>query len=163
MADNIQKQGGTGIGANRSLAVIRKMFNWAVGRDIIPTSPCSGVQRAVEEKSRDRKLSDDEVRWFWQACDKLGAPSDDKRTGESVFGYAFKLLLLTGQRRREIGRLTDAEINLETGTLSLSKERTKNKREHVVPLSRPQLRSSGRSRASRTRPASCFARMARPL
>ena len=99
------------------------MFNWAVGRDILPTSPCAGVQRAVEEKSRDRKLSNDEVRWFWQACDKLSASSDDKRTGESVFGYAFKLLLLTGQRRREIGRMTDFELNLETGTWSLSKER----------------------------------------
>jgi integrase len=135
IADTIIEEGGIGIGANRTLAAIRKLFNWAVSKDMIAVSPCAGVVRPVAEKSRDRKLSDDEIRWFWRACEKLIAPSDDKRTGESVFGYAFKLLLLTGQRRREIGRMTDAELNLETATWSLSKERTKNNREHAVPLS----------------------------
>jgi integrase len=134
-ADKIIENGGSGIGANRSLAAIRKLFNWAISKDMIAVSPSSGVVRPVAEKSRDRKLSDDEIRWFWHACDTLSASSDDKRTGESVFGYAFKLLLLTGQRRREVGRMTEAELNLETRTWSLSKERTKNKREHVVPLS----------------------------
>jgi integrase len=135
IADKIIEDGGTGISANRTLAAIRKLFNWAVSKDMIAISPCAGVVRPVEEQSRDRKLSDDEIRRFWDACDRLSAPSDDKRSGESVFGYAFKLLLLTGQRRREIGWMTDAELNLETGTWFLSKERTKNKREHVVPLS----------------------------
>jgi integrase len=135
IAEKIIEDGGTGVSANRTLAAIRKLFNWAVSKDMIAISPCGGVVRPVQEESRDRKLSDDEIRWFWQACDKLSAPSDDKRTGESVFGYAFKLLLLTGQRRREIGRMTEAELNLETRTWSLSKERTKNKRDHVVPLS----------------------------
>src|SRR6185295_1124931 len=60
IADKIIEEGGTGISANRTLAAIRKLFNWAVSKDMIPISPCAGVVRPVEEESRDRKLSDDE-------------------------------------------------------------------------------------------------------
>ena len=44
------------------------------------------------------------------------------------------MLLLTGCRRIEIGSLQWSEINLETHSITLPKERTKNGREHVVPL-----------------------------
>src|SRR5262249_31547557 len=45
-----------------------------------------------------------------------------------------KLLILTGQRRSEIGELRWSEIDLERHALNFSAERTKNKRPHVVPL-----------------------------
>src|SRR5262249_43906324 len=51
IADKIIKDGGRGIGANRTLAAIRKLFNWAVSKDMIGISPCAGVVRPVEEES----------------------------------------------------------------------------------------------------------------
>jgi integrase len=142
IAERITDKGGNGVGANRSLAVVRKLFNWAVSKVIIQNSPCTGVVRPVREKSRDRKLTDDEVRWFWQACDKMVAPSPDERSDESIFGHAFKLLLLTGQRRGEVGEMTEAELDLVGATSvdgrpvwSLPEARTKNGRAHLVPLS----------------------------
>ncbi len=52
---------------------------------------------------------------------------------------AVRLLLLTGQRREEISGLRWSEVDFDAKLLRLPPERTKNKREHLVPLSEPAL------------------------
>ena len=114
---------GRGITANRVKAHLSAFLNWCVARDIIPVSPATGVKPPVKEASRERVLSDHEVRLFWRACDKLGEP----------WGPLGKMLLLTGQRLNEVAQMTDAEV---LGNLwHLSSDRTKNARAHDVPLS----------------------------
>lgn len=109
--------------ANRVRAYLSKFLNWCVERDVIPASPAFGVKPVAKEKSRDRVLSDDEMRWFWRACDDLGQP----------WGPLGKILLLTGQRLGEVVGMTDAEL---AGDLwRLSADRTKNGRAHDVPIS----------------------------
>jgi integrase len=114
---------GRGTSANRVLAHTRKFLNWCVERDILQASPAAGVKAPADENARDRVLSDDEIRLFWAACDDAGFP----------FGPLGKLLLLTGQRRGEVGEITDKEISGDTW--SLAPDRTKNGRAHDVPLS----------------------------
>jgi integrase len=118
---------GKPVTANRVRAHLSKLFNWCMERDILEASPMAGVKAPVKEVSRDRVLSDDEVRWFWQACEEVGQPWD-------AFG---KLLLLTGQRRSEAAEISDKEI--KDGVWHLSPDRTKNKRAHTVPLSQPAI------------------------
>ena len=114
---------GRDVSANRVLAHLSAFFNWAVRRDVIETNPASNVARTVKEVGRERFLSDEEIKLFWQACDRVGQP----------FGALFKVMLLTGQRRSEVAGMTDAEID---GTMwSLEGSRTKNGRAHTVPLS----------------------------
>ncbi|MDR5651845.1 tyrosine-type recombinase/integrase [Ruixingdingia sedimenti] len=109
--------------ANRVRAYLNKFLNWAVERDILPLSPATGVKPVAKEASRDRVLTDDEIRWFWQACDAEGFP----------WGPLGKVLLLTGQRLNEAAQITEGEIR---GDLwHLSADRTKNGRAHDVPLS----------------------------
>ena len=72
--------------------------------------------------SRERVLSDDELKQIWQAC------------GDDDFGRIVKLLLLTACRRIEIGGLLWHEINFTTGMLTIPGERTKNGRALVLPL-----------------------------
>jgi len=48
--------------------------------------------------------------------------------------------MLTGQRRTEVGGMRWREVDLDRGVWILPKERTKNHREHVLPL--PPLASS---------------------
>ena len=60
--------------ANRTLAALRKLGNWAVSRDIIAISFCAGVQAPADERSRDRVLTDDEIRWLWHATGAAGYP-----------------------------------------------------------------------------------------
>ena len=109
--------------ANRVRAYLNKFLNWCVERDILDASPTTGVKPVAKETSRDRVLSDTEIRWFWNACDELGQP----------WGPLGKVLLLTGQRLGEVVGMTDAEINGDTWHLAA--DRTKNGRAHDVPLS----------------------------
>jgi integrase len=116
--------------ANRTLGLLRQLYNWAKGQDIVGASPCDGLKPPAAEKSRDRVLTDDEIRLFWKACEVVGWP----------FGPLARLLLLTGQRRDEVGAAVWSEIDLATATWSLAGERVKNDREHMIPLSAPALR-----------------------
>jgi integrase len=113
------------IAANRTLAAVRKMFNWAVSRDILAASPCVGVKPPSAERSRDRVLTDVELRNVWLAADAVGGP----------FGAMVKLLILTGQRRTEVAKMQWAEIDLNERLWRLPPSRTKNNRAHEVALS----------------------------
>jgi integrase len=110
--------------ANRVHSIIRKLFGWAVEHEIIAVSPFVGLKAPAEEKSRDRILTDQELRAVWHAAGQLG-----------VYGSLVRLLILTGQRRGEIAGLTWSEIDLGKRLISLPRDRVKNDRAHEVPLS----------------------------
>lgn len=112
--------------ANRTLAYVRKFFNWCVERDLLAISPCAGVRAPSRERPRDRVLSDGELAEIWRACDRLGWP----------FGPAVQLLILTAQRRDEVAWLRWSEIDLDGALWTLPRERAKNDRAHEVPLSK---------------------------
>jgi integrase len=86
---------------NRVAAHVRKLWNFAIGRGIERVNPAARIEM-LDERARDRVLSTDELRLFWRACDKIGAP----------FGPLFKLLLVTGQRRDEVGTLERSEVDV---------------------------------------------------
>jgi integrase len=105
--------------ANRALALFRRLCNWAVERGIVDTSPCDRVKAPAPVVSRDRVLSDEELKSLWRACDRLGWP----------FGPLFQLLILTGQRRSEIAEMRWSEIDLAAATWTLPRERVKSDQE----------------------------------
>ena len=122
-------ESGRPVAANRALTAIRKLFNWAVERDIIASSPCAGVKPPTPEQSRDRVLGDDELCNVWRAADQLSGP----------FGALVKLLMLTGQRRDEVARMSWSEVDLDARLWTLPKERSKNGQPHDIPLSEPAV------------------------
>ena len=124
MLDDVVDRGSP-IAANRTLAAFRRMCRWAVGRKLIAVSPCAGIEAPSPERSRDRVLTNDELRAVWQASESLGWP----------FQPIVRLLLLTGQRRDEIASMRWSEIDFATKTWTIPKERCKNDQTHVVPLS----------------------------
>jgi integrase len=111
--------------ANRVLAAVRAMFNWAIRRGILDASPATLVERPAGEKPRERTLSADEITALWPHFTALGYP----------FGPFFQLALATGQRRDEVARMRWADIDTGERTWTLSREQTKGRRAHVVPLS----------------------------
>ncbi len=113
---------GAPVMANRTLAALRKLFNWSIERDLVKENPCDRIKPPTVERSRDRILSDEEIRAFWKAASTMGWP----------FGELFKILLLTGQRRDEVGRMSWTEINGELWTIP--RVRVKNDKAHDVPL-----------------------------
>jgi integrase len=112
------------IAANRLLSYLKKFFSWTVDEELLESSPAAAVKKPAKENKRDRVLSEDEIRAIWHACGELGA-----------FGRAIRLMLLTGQRRNEIGRMTWVEIDVKQKIWTLARERTKADRAHEVPLS----------------------------
>ncbi len=75
------------------------------------------------------KASDADIKVFWKATGELGGP----------FGAAWRLLLLTGARKNEIGELRRQEIDLGQKTIVIPAERLKSGRDHVIPLSKAAL------------------------
>jgi integrase len=108
--------------ANRTRSSLSAFFMWCCRRGLIDSNPVGFTERHKEE-SRHRVLSDAELRQVWKAL------------SDSDYGKAVKLLILTGQRREEIGALRWSEVDLSRGVISLPSERTKNGKPHDVPLS----------------------------
>ena len=108
--------------ANELRKHLRTLFAWARDLDLLETDP-TNVRKRAKESPRDRVLSDDEIRLFWSGCDRRGWP----------FGPLFKLLLLTAQRREEVGAARWGEFDLTTWCIP--RERAKNDKAHEVHLS----------------------------
>ena len=75
------------------------MFAWAIGEGLCEANPVDGTNKASEDKPRERVLSDAELAAIWKA-----APDND-------YGRIVRLLMLTAQRREEIGGLRWSEID----------------------------------------------------
>ena len=139
--DEARRVGVPGIGARtRGLSELRarglfvalgSFFGWCLRQRRIQTNPCLNVPSPAAAKTRDRVLSADEIRWFWQATEQADAPRvpDAPRP----FAPALKLLLLTGGRRDEVGGMTRDELHDDV-SWHLPGARTKNGKPHVVPL-----------------------------
>jgi integrase len=115
------------VARNRARAALSAFYTWAIQEGFVDQSPVVGTGKADEGASRDRVLSPDELRKLWRGL------------GDGRFADIVRLLLLTGQRRTEIGRLTWAEVDLERKMIVLAPDRTKNSRTHEVPLSTQAL------------------------
>lgn len=111
--------------ANAALAAVRKLFNWAVERGLVETSPCAGLGAPSSLVSRDRVLSDDEIKRIWIASHDVGYP----------YCAFVRLLLLTAQRRAEVAEMRWPEVDLAQGIWEIPGQRTKNKKTHTLPLS----------------------------
>jgi integrase len=111
--------------ANRALAYIRKFFNWAAERQMISASPVANIKAPAKEQSRDRVLTDDEIKTVWDVFGVMGWP----------FGQTFQLLLITGQRRDEVAKMRWEDLDLKSGLWTLPREANKANRLHEVPLS----------------------------
>lgn len=116
---------GAPIAANRVLALVRKMLNFAVQRDWIDANPAALIARPGAEQSRERVLTDDETRLIWATCD----------TEKPAMRALQRLRLVTVQRGGELAKLRWDDVDLETGWIAFPGTITKNKRPHRVPLS----------------------------
>jgi len=120
---------GAPIAANRTLAVMRKMFRWGLSVDLLPHNPCEAIQAPAEENQRDRVLDEDEIKTLWA---RLDGSDISMHPGIRL---CLKLMLVTAQRRTEMVTVRWADIDLVTGWWVIPEGIVKNKRSHRVPLS----------------------------
>ena len=117
--------------AHNALGYIRRLFNWAIDTHEfgVTTSPVERLKPGDligKREARERTLSDDELQRVWKAADAMGYP----------YAPVFKMLILTGQREREIADMRWCEVDLGSRLWTIPSERMKGGRAHEVPLSR---------------------------
>jgi integrase len=120
---------GAPITANRVLAVVRKMFRFAVSRDIVPSNPCEAIEAPAKEASRERVLSKPEIQTIWQSLE-----SQELKMTELV-KMSLRMMLVTGQRKGEVVGARWDEMDLAAGWWTIPGEKAKNGLPHRVPLS----------------------------
>ena len=90
---------------------------------MVETNPVVGTNKVIDEVSRDRVLTPEELRLLWA------------RSGPGDYGAILRLLILTGQRRKEAGGMMRSEIDVSSKAWNIPASRTKNNRAYEVPLS----------------------------
>lgn len=101
VTDKLLKKGQAGA-ANHAFTAIRTFLRWCVKRRYIKHSPVEALDLPSKAGSRERVLSDEELRVVWKATETIGGN----------FGKIVQLLVLTGQRRSEIGSLQTSWCSL---------------------------------------------------
>jgi integrase len=114
------EEGSGPVARNAVRADLSAFWNWCIREGLAELNPVSGTGKASTQ-SRDRVLTEDELATIW------------RNLGDDQFSDIVRLLILTGQRRQEIGGLRWDEIAGDS--IVLGPERTKNSRRHELPLS----------------------------
>jgi integrase len=115
--------------AHRVLDTVRKMYNWAISRDMVERNPCLQVPHPARGRARDRVLNAAEVRALWAACGTLPAR----------YRVPIQLQLLTAQRMGEVRTMRWQDLDLTASWWRIPAETAKNGLSHRVPLSTPAL------------------------
>jgi len=113
--------------AQRALAALSTFYAWAIDRDYVAGANPTRDIKQLKASKRTRVLDEAELVRIWLAA------------GDDDFGTIVKLLILTGQRRDEIGELEWSEMPPGKAQIELPEERTKNELPHIVPLSEAAL------------------------
>ncbi|MEK6542649.1 MAG: integrase arm-type DNA-binding domain-containing protein [Pseudomonadota bacterium] len=129
-------------------AVLRKLFNWAVSRDDLATSPMDKMTPPPSVQSRDRVLGDGELALAMKAAASLSYP----------FGPLYELLFITGQRREEAAGLDWSELDRTAALWMLPRARSKNGEGHDVPLSAAAIAALDRAAGRGLDPANQWPR-----
>jgi integrase len=116
-----------GVCANRTRALLSKVFAFGVEKESVEANPVYGVKRVYVETPRERVLAEEEIRTLWPLFDRL----------QPAVSAAWRLVLLTAQRPGEVlaMRWRDLERDSRGWWWNLPAELTKTNRAHRVPLS----------------------------
>jgi integrase len=131
LIDEIKDRGST-VMSNRTLSVIRRLYNFGIARDLVEANPTALVAQS-KERRRERFLSPEEIKQLWERLDRMQSAGQLVKAG-------LQLILITGQRSGEILGMEWSEIDFENALWELPRVKTKNAQAHQVPLSSMALK-----------------------
>lgn len=111
------------VAVDRARTSLSTFFAWMIDRGYCTANPTIDIKSRANKASRSRVLTDAELAEVWRAC------CDDD------YGRIVRLLMLTGQRKSELGNLSTGELDFGRRQIELPGSRTRNGRPHIVPLS----------------------------
>jgi integrase len=115
--------------ANRVMHIVSSIFNFGIRNSYFNgINPCCGL-RKFPSYSRDRFLSENELKSFFAAIEQE----------EEIFQDFFKLLLFTGARKTNVLSMKWSDLNLTLNRWRIPETQTKNKDVNIVVLSQLAL------------------------
>jgi integrase len=105
--------------------MLTKFFKWMSYNDIIENNPMAAIQSPKKHKERKRIATENEIKLYWSAAERLGYP----------IGTYYQFILLTGQRKSETRLAQWTQINFQERVWRIPEENTKNEEPHLVHLS----------------------------
>jgi integrase len=103
---------------------LNAIYVWAMQMGLTDTNPVIGSVQPKASEGRTRVLTDAELASVWRAC------SDE----HDHYARIVRLLILTACRRQEVGGMCWSELDAEQGVWTIPAARSKNKRQHTLPL-----------------------------
>jgi integrase len=133
--------------AKHTLAVLRLLYRWAAEEDHVDTMPVF-PKRGTQSNRRTRVLEESELGDVWRAL-ASGISTEPEPKRVDMMAEAFKLMLLTGQRRGEVLSMRWSDVTEESRAVwwTIPAERHKGGRDHRVPLTGPAVESLKRLRS----------------
>ncbi len=141
---------GSPVAANRTLALVSRMFNFGIDEEILEHNPAQRVRPVCRERPRERVLTPTEIVKVWGALDRE----------ELVIASTFKARLLTAQRGKEVLSMRWKDIDGDWWTIP--GEVSKNGLTHRVPLSEQMTKLLGEVRGVTGRSKWVFASPSKP-
>ncbi len=126
-----------GAQSNKTHAVIRQVYNFAIAEDLVTVNPTTGVNQPSTVNARSRAWTDAELKLMWTALSDHENILDSRGkrvTITEIMALALKLAAVLGQRRGEIIGMEIDEIDFTARTWTIPAERMKANRPHLVPL-----------------------------
>ena len=111
--------------ANKVRRLMHSMFAWALSRKYVRVNPVADTEAPAPEVSRTRTLTDAELVEVWNASASLS----------TAWQAAVRLLIVTAQRRSEVGGMHKDELQLASALWSIKPERSKNGQQDLTQLS----------------------------
>ena len=105
------------------IAYLRKLFNWALESDLIAANPCAGVKPRAPGTSRRPRALERQLKALWRAAEAMKGP----------LSPIVQLLILTGQRREEVGGMRWSEVDLDERLWTLPASREEQKEAYGPP------------------------------
>lgn len=126
--------------ANRTLDLLRRIYKWGIEEDVVAASPCYPIRKPGEEHTRDRILTEDEIKKVWAALDQAAGGKKAQRKLRLLTAGSLKLRLVTAQRGGEVQLMEWNDLDLDTAWWTIPAEKSKNGLAHRVPLTPLALR-----------------------
>lgn len=131
--------------ANRVLASMRKLLGWSVEHGLLDRSPCDGLRALGKVRSRDRVLTDPELRAVWNTCGQLNEP----------WPGLLRLLIASGRRRGEVAGMKWEHLDIDKVWSTIPPELARNGRPHNLPVA-PLMDIIGKRRAAAGEPTASY-------
>lgn len=109
---------------NRTLTVLKHLFNFAIAREVLDTNPVVGIKRFPEARRPIKILSEKELKVFFNYC----------RDADPLLYDLSTIAYNTGLRRSDVVKIKGADVDVERSVLTVRVSKLRGELVLYLPL-----------------------------